>query len=65
MLEAALLHLLTLVVPQFPSLRVTPGLWRMLILLSTAPKAMENVIWMYPVSRKDSGEDTTPVSVAK
>lgn len=26
---------------------------------------MENVTWMYPVSRKDSDEDTTPVSVAK
>lgn len=65
MLETALLHLLMLVVPQLPSLRVTPGLWRMLILLSTVPKAMENVIWMSPVSRKDSDEDTTPVSVAK
>lgn len=57
--------LLMLVVPQLLSLRVTPGLWRILIPLSTAPKAMENVTWMYPVSRKDSDEDTTPVSVAK
>lgn len=65
MLETALLHLLMLEVPQLLSLRVTPGLWRMLIPLSTAPKAMETVIWMYPVNRKDSDEDTTPVSVGK
>lgn len=66
MLETALLHLLMLVVPQLLSLRgLIPGLWKMLILLSTAPKVMENAIWMYPVSQKDSDEDTTPVSVAK
>lgn len=65
MLGTALLHLLMVAVPQLPSRRVTPGPWRMLILLSIAPKATENVIWMYPVSPKDSDEDTTPVSAAK
>lgn len=53
------------VVPQLLFLKVTRGLRRMLIPLSTAPKAMETVIWRYPVRRKDSDEDTTHVSVAK
>lgn len=65
MLGTALLHLLMLVVPQLLSRRATPGPWRVLILLSTAPKATVNVIWMYPVSPKDSDEDTTHVSAAK